>query len=181
MMTSNASASAVLPTHEELPPYSAVAPQTNQPRRRYVPSDNAASMADRTLPPRYEHPPNYSKIPKNYHRTLPPRGELRSPSIPLSEPVNTQLPGGTATQCRVSQLLDSLHTARRETLDAHAHDIAALWTVGDGHPVRTYCKPMFQRIFGHEPGRKIWEDLDSCLENEVQCYAANARLAILGS
>jgi hypothetical protein len=171
-----------LPIDEELPPYSAVAPQMNQPGRQGIPPNNAGiSMADRPPPPRYEHPPNYSRIPKYY--TPPPPHHERLPSyVPSSGRSNTPVPRDTPPLCAVQRRLRSLPTLDRETLGEHAYQIAVLWTTGDGQQVRIYCRPMLLRIFGDEHGRAIWDDLDSCASQmQGLSYAASARLAILGS
>ena len=171
-----------LPIDEELPPYSAVAPQMNQPGRQDItPNHASASMADRPPPPRYEHPPNYSRIPK-YYTTPPPHHERLPPYIQSSGRSNTPVPRDSPPLCAVQRWMRSLPTLERETLGDHSYQIAALWTAGDGQQVRTYCRPMLLRIFGDEHGRAIWDDLDSCASQmQGLSYAASARLAILGS
>jgi len=169
---------------EQPPPYSAVAPQTNQPERRVIPYSSAnVWMADR--PPRYEHPPNYSRIAEPY-RPLLPRDE--TPSLPRfttrsARPI-IPLPRDPVSLHRVTQLLVSIQMAERETFNAHVNNIATLWAVyiGHGQPVRAFCVLTFRRVFGEEPGAAIWKEVDSCMEDESQMqHAAGARLAILGS
>ena len=143
-------------------------------------------MGEQTLPPRYEHPPAYSKIANRY-RPQQPRDE--PPTLPpfaaahSERPIIT-FPSDPDSLRRVHNLLVAILFAERETFNAYVDDIAALWTVDNGHgpPVRTYCKLTFKRVFGEELGCVIWDEVDSCEEDEGQMHvAASARLAILGS
>lgn len=95
-----------------------------------------------------------------------------------------QLPKDSTTPREVRQFLHFLLTTKREISDADAHEIASLWSAGHGYQLRTYDKPMFQQIFGVEYGCVIWEDLNSCTENDQMFerrYAVSVKQAIKGS
>jgi hypothetical protein len=161
---------------EQPPPYSAVAPQANQPERRIIPSSNAnVWMSD--LPPRYEHPPTYSRISQPYRPLLPRDEASNLPRFAARSERPNPLHG-------VTRVLASIQMAEKETFNAQVNNIAALWAVDTGHgqPVRTFCVLTFRRVFGEELGAALWKDVDSCGEDEGQMqHAAGARLAILGS
>jgi hypothetical protein len=118
---------------EQPPPYSAVAPQANQPERRIIPSSNAnVWMSD--LPPRYEHPPTYSRISQPYRPLLPRDEASNLPRFAARSERPNPLHG-------VTRVLASIQMAEKETFNAQVNNIAALWAVDTGHgqPVPSAC------------------------------------------
>jgi hypothetical protein len=93
-----------------------------------------------------------------------PRGGARFSSVRSK----LQLPADAATAPTVSEFLHFLLTtnAKLEISDAEAHATTALWKIGDGYQLRTYSKVSFQTIFGADVGCIIWDDVDTCLEND---------------
>jgi len=92
-----------------------------------------------------------------------------------------QLPSDTDTPRAVRRFLHFLITTKREISDADAHEIANLWTAGHGYKLRTYDKPMFEQLFGVGHGCVIWDDLNSCTENDQmfeQRYAGSVKHVI---
>ena len=94
------------------------------------------------------------------------------------------MPADTATASGVHNFLRFLFDAKRKISEDDAWEIAALWTASKGYGLRAYSKPKLQFTFGEGPGSVIWDDLNSCMENDQmgsQRYAANSRIVIIGS
>lgn len=158
---------------EKPPPYSVIAPRLDRPGRHGLQSDSYPSRRYRTLLPSFEKPPPYSRESKGSKRLLT-RYEKLSPHAPYTHRFIRRLPADTATASGVRNFLRFLFDAKRKISEDDAWEIAALWTASKGYELRTYSK--LERV--------IWDDLDSCLENDQmrsQRYAANSRIVIIGS
>jgi hypothetical protein len=155
----------LLPRHEQFPSYSAAeASQLNELESRNMPSNTSASIGD--------------------NPTLPSSCEKLSPYAPHSESPTLQLPADNATARRVRKFLHLLLTTKREIPATEADEIVAQCAdISNGYQLRTYSKPQFELIFGPDVGRVLWDDVDSCLENNqmrAQRWAVNVRLMVIG-
>jgi hypothetical protein len=154
-----------LPRHEPLPAYSALEPvqlKCMDTSSKHMPFKTSASTGDNS--------------------TLPSTCEKSSPAAaPHSESPILQLPADTA---RVREFLQLLLTTKREMPAAAADEIVVHWpSISNGYQLRTYSKSQFKLIFGPEEGCVLWNDVDSCLENEqmrAQRWATNEKILIIG-
>jgi hypothetical protein len=164
----------VLPLyHEQIPSQAATVPQLDRPESSSMVSDTAASMGYLTPPLSCEQLPSDAPHSEGPGIQLP--ADTTSASLPpggarfsSSESSKLQLPADAATAPTVREFLHFLLTtnAKLEILDAEAHATTALWKIGDGYQLRTYSKVNFQTIFGADVGRVLWDDVDTCLEND---------------
>jgi hypothetical protein len=155
----------LLPRHERLPSYAAS--EDSQPSRlesRNMPPNTSASMG--------------------HSSTLPSSCEKLSPYAPHSESRTLKLPADTAPARRVRKFLHRLLTTKGEISATEADEIVAQWAdIGNGYQLRTYSKRQFQLIFGPDVGRVLWDDVDSCLENNqmrVRRWTVNVRAMVVG-
>ena len=101
-----------------------------------------------------------STLPLHYDEKLPPYA-------PSSEAFALRLPADTATASRVRESLHLLLTTKRDVSAAEADKIVGHWdNINNGYELRSYSRSQFQTIFGPGVGRVLWDDVDSCLENE---------------
>jgi hypothetical protein len=138
----------LLPLYEPLPAYSTIlAPQLNQAESSSMPTTTSASLENSTLPLHYD--------------------EKLSLYAPSSESSALQLPADTATASRVREFLHLLLTTKRDVSAAEADKIVGHWdNINNGYELRSYSRSQFQTIFGPGVGRVLWDDVDSCLEND---------------
>ena len=82
------------------------------------------------------------------------------------------------------EFLHLLLTTKREMPAAAADEILVRWpSISNGYQLRTYSKSQFKLIFGPEEGCVLWNDVDSCLENEqmrAHRWATNEKILITG-
>jgi hypothetical protein len=179
--------------YEHVPSQSGTVPQLDQTESSSMPSSTSASVGYRTPPPSSEDLSSSAPHSENHSMQLPadtlsasvggppPPPSSGQLSLPAPHSQTMQLPADTATAPEVREFLHFLLTTKQEISDADAHAITALWKIGGGHQLRTYSEHNFQTIFGPEVGRKLWDDVDTCLENDqmhAKRFAANEKRPI---